>query len=106
MIFNMCPKSIVPGDPLITGPLYKILSWGFSPEVTYIYIYIYIGDKYQPFPSGVVALRGIQNQGFDFWGVEITCPFPSGVMDLARGGNLLTQVNAHTVPIGNPYINI
>ena len=26
--------------------------------------------QYLPFPSGVVALRGIQNQGFDFFEVE------------------------------------
>ena len=31
-----------------------------------IYIYKYIERKYQPFPSGVVSLRGIQNQDFDF----------------------------------------
>ena len=36
----------------------------------YVYIYIYIGGKSQHFPSGVVSLRGIQNQGFDFFEVE------------------------------------
>ena len=39
---NMCPNSILSGDTLITGHLYKILSRGFSSEVIYIYIYIYM----------------------------------------------------------------
>jgi len=35
-----------------------------------ICIYIYIGGKSQHFLSGVVSIRGIQNQGFDFFEVE------------------------------------
>ena len=32
----------------------------------YIYIYIYIVVKYKLYPSGVVSLRGTQNQSFTF----------------------------------------
>jgi len=61
VFLNMCPNGTDSGDPLITLPLYKILSRGFSAEVIYIYIYIYIYISAGPFRGHQAARRMFQS---------------------------------------------
>ena len=58
-----------PGD---LGPGPRLTTYR---RCTYIYIYIYIVNKLKPFPSGVVALRGIHFQRFYSFESTMISPF-------------------------------